>query len=166
MVLANHRSDIDPIVVQSACPRALHFIAKSELFEMPVIGRLQRAFGSFPVRRGKPDRAALKHAAALLNAGEGVCVFPEGQLSEDGQLQDIKGGVAIIIRLAPGAEVICCGLKGTERIIPYQKVVPRPAFGCVDVTWGEPRSFAKSSPSEEIIGWVEGQLRELGPQGP
>jgi len=159
--LANHLADIDPIIVQSACPRAMHFMAKSELFDIPLIGRLQRAFGSFPVNRGAPDRAALKLSASLLHDGEAVGIFPEGQISEDGALQDVKGGVAIIIRLAPGVPVICCGLKGTAKIMPYGKVIPRPAFHTVDVTWGEPRTFDKSTPTEDILGWIAGQLQEL-----
>jgi len=161
LILANHLADIDPVVLQSSCPRAMHFMAKSELFEMPFVGRMQRAFGSFPVNRGAPDRAALKLSAALMNDGEAVGIFPEGQLSEDGELQEIKGGVALIIRMAPGVPVICCGLKDTNKIIPYGKIVPRPAFKRIDVTWGEPRSFAKGTSVEEITGWIEGQLREL-----
>ena len=162
LVLSNHLSDIDPILVQSGCPRALHFMAKSELFDIPIIGRLQRAFGSFPVLRGTPDRAALKHSASLLKDGECVAVFPEGQISETGEVQEIKGGVAIIIRLAPGVPIICCGLNGSSRMIPYGKVIPRPAFHRVDITWGEPRTFDKSSTTEEILGWISGQLSELG----
>jgi len=96
-----------------------------------------------------------------MNDGEAVGIFPEGQLSEDGELQEIKGGVALIIRMAPGVPVICCGLKDTNKIIPYGKIVPRPAFKRIDVTWGEPRSFAKGTSVEEITGWIEGQLREL-----
>ena len=161
LVLSNHLSDLDPILVQSSCPRALHFMAKSELFDMPFIGRMQRAFGSFAVVRGTPDRAALKHAAKLLQDGECVAIYPEGQISEDGNLQEIKAGVAIIIRMCPGIPVICCGLEGAQRIIPYGKIIPRPAFQRVDVTWGEPRTFDKSSSTEEILGWISGQLREL-----
>ena len=136
-------------------------MAKSELFDMPFIGRMQRAFGSFAVVRGTPDRAALKHAAKLLQDGECVAIYPEGQISEDGNLQEIKAGVAIIIRMCPGIPVICCGLEGAQRIIPYGKIIPRPAFQRVDVTWGEPRTFDKSSSTEEILGWISGQLREL-----
>ncbi len=161
LVLANHVSDIDPIIVQSACHRALHFMAKSELFEIPIVGRLQRAFGSFAVVRGTPDRAALKQAASLLHDEGAVAIFPEGQISEDGNLQEIKAGVAIIIRMCPGVPVICCGIQGAQRIIPYGSVFPRPALHRVDVTWGEARTFEKTTTTEEILGWISGQLLEL-----
>ena len=161
LILANHLADIDPVVVQSACPRAIHFMAKSELFEMKIIGRMQRAFGSFPVKRGTADRAALKLAAQLLQDGEAVCLFPEGQLSETGELQEIKGGVALIIRMALGVPVICCGLQGTNRIIPYGKMIPRPAFHTVDAVWGEPRVLDKSTSNDDILGWISSELKGL-----
>ena len=62
LILANHQADVDPIAVQVACPRAIHFMAKSELFEMAVIGWLIRSLEAFPVMRGEPDRASMRHA--------------------------------------------------------------------------------------------------------
>jgi 1-acyl-sn-glycerol-3-phosphate acyltransferase len=160
LILANHLSDIDPIVVQYACPRAVNFMAKSELFEMPVIGPLMKFFRAFGVKRGEPDRKALKFSADLLKAGEAVGIFPEGQLSENGELQELKPGVALIARMA-GMPVICVGLTDTDRMMPYGKVIPRPAFRTVRVNWGEPRTFGKETSAEDFLAWAEGQLRSL-----
>ena len=162
LILANHLSDLDPVVVQYACPRPVHFMAKSELFEIPVLGKVMRMFGAFPVKRGEPDRQALKRSADLLKAGEAVVIFPEGQLSQAGELQEIKAGVALIARLAAGVPVICVGLDGTQRVIPYGSVIPRPAFRTINVEWGEPRTFDKSDEPEEILAWIARQLRSLG----
>jgi len=161
LVLANHLSDIDPVVVQFACPRPAHFMAKSELFTMRVIGPLIKFFGAFPVKRNEADRQAIKNSVDLLKAGEVVGIFPEGQISEDGLLAELKGGVALIARMA-GTPVICCGVRDTQRIIPYGQTVPRPAFHTVEVTWGEPRTFGKETSSEEFLAWVRGQFLELG----
>jgi 1-acyl-sn-glycerol-3-phosphate acyltransferase len=160
LVLPNHRADADPVLVQAACPRFLHFMGKSELFEMPLVGSVLRLVDAFPVKRGEPDRAALRRAAELLKIGEAVCVFPEGQLTETGDLQEIKPGVALIIRMS-GAPVICLGLKNTDRMMPYGSVIPRPTSAKVSAMWGEVRSFNKEDSVEEITGWVAGQLREL-----
>ena len=73
-------------------------MAKSELFDMKIIGKMIRCFQGFPVKRGEPDRASMRHAIELLKMGEVVAVFPEGQLSEDGELQELKAGVALIVR--------------------------------------------------------------------
>lgn len=160
LILANHRADVDPIAIYLACPRPIYFMGKSELFAMPVVGSIMRAFRAFPVKRGEPDRAALKLAAAYTHLDNVVGVFPEGQLTEDGKLQPLKPGAALIVRLTE-CPVICCGLRRTERIMPYGKVIPRPALGWVEVHWGEPRSFAKGTRPEEILGWVESELRHL-----
>ncbi|MFY9233155.1 MAG: lysophospholipid acyltransferase family protein [Fimbriimonadaceae bacterium] len=163
LILSNHISDLDPPAVQVSCPRTIYFMAKSELFDMPVLGRMIRWFKAFPVKRGEPDRASIKKAIAYLRAGETVCIFPEGELSEDGNLWPLKPGVALIVRMAE-VPVICVGLVGTNKIVPCGKLIPRPAFGGVSATWGEVRSFDRRAETEEIMGWVEGQLRELTEQ--
>ncbi|MCB8932984.1 MAG: 1-acyl-sn-glycerol-3-phosphate acyltransferase [Fimbriimonadaceae bacterium] len=160
LVLVNHTADIDPVAVQLACTRPIHFMAKSELFSMPALGPFLKLFKAFPVKRGEPDRGALKLAVEYLKAGEVVCVFPEGQLSENGELQELKPGVALIVRMS-GAPVICLGVTGTRRLLPYGATIPRPAFRAVHAEWGEPHTFAKDDSTEAILGWIEGQLRSL-----
>jgi 1-acyl-sn-glycerol-3-phosphate acyltransferase len=160
LILANHRSDVDPVLVQLACPRTVYFMAKSELFQMPILGWVIRFFRAFPVRRGEPDKASVKKAVGYLRAGETVCVFPEGELSETGGMLPLKPGVALIVRMA-GVPVICLGLRGTARVLPYGKVIPRPALGWVEAHWGEPRAFELHASGEEILAWAEGELRRL-----
>jgi 1-acyl-sn-glycerol-3-phosphate acyltransferase len=135
-------------------------MGKSELFEIPVIGGILRLVDSFPVKRGEPDRAALRRASELLKLGEAVCVFPEGQLTEDGELQEVKAGVALIVRMS-GAPVICLGIRNTDKIMPYRSLIPRPTFAKVSALWGEVRQFSKEDSLEEITAWIQGQLQEL-----
>lgn len=160
LILANHIADIDPVVVQLACPRLIRFMGKSELFAIPVIGWFIKWFGAFPVKRGEPDRQALRWAVDLLKAGEVVCMYPEGQLSEDGTVQAILPGAALIVRLS-GVPVVCCGIRGSNKVMPYHTLFPRPAFSWVEANWGEPRAFDKSSETEEIVEWVGAELRRL-----
>jgi 1-acyl-sn-glycerol-3-phosphate acyltransferase len=160
LVLANHISDCDPPYLQLACPRATHFMAKSELFSVPILAPVIRFFGGFPVKRGEPDRTSLRYAIGLLEEGEAVAIFPEGEASETGELLPLKPGVAMIARHS-GVPVICCGIRGTNRVIPYRSLVPRPSFHRVEAVWGEPRTFSKESTTEEVLAWVEGQFRSL-----
>jgi 1-acyl-sn-glycerol-3-phosphate acyltransferase len=160
LILANHISDADPPFLQLACPRATHFMGKSELFSIRFLGPVIRFFGGFPVKRGEPDRASLRYAMALLEEGEAVSIFPEGEASETGELLPLKPGIALIARQT-GAPVICCGIRGTNRVIPYRSVCPRPAFGGVRAEWGEVRTFSKEDSTEDVLAWVEGQFREL-----
>lgn len=163
LILSNHLADIDPVVVQAATPRRIYFMAKHELFEMKVIGTFMRWYRAFPVKRGEPDRQALKLAIQLLKEGNVVCIFPEGELSEGGDLLPILPGCALIIRQS-GVPAICLGLRNTNRVMPYGSMIPRPAFRRLDALFGEPQSFDKHATTEEIVAWVDGQLRELTDQ--
>ena len=160
LILSNHLADVDPVAVQIGCPRAIHFMAKSELFDMPILGSLIRFFKAFPVKRGEPDRGSIKRAVQLLRAGETVCVFPEGQLSEDGLLQGLKPGIALLARMAE-CNVICCGLRNTNRIMPYGKFLPRPSLHITDVSWGEVHRFGKDAETEQIVAWATAELGSL-----
>ncbi len=159
LILANHISDLDPIVTYMACPRPVYFMAKQELFAMRFVGAILRAFGTFPVKRGEPDREAIRRAVALLKAGQAVCIYPEGRLSPDGQLLPLEPGVALIARLA-AVPVICVGLEGTTRVVPYGTTLPRPAFGGVFARWGE----LQATPPEDLLAWASDQLQELSGQ--
>jgi 1-acyl-sn-glycerol-3-phosphate acyltransferase len=160
LVFPNHRSDCDPPVMHAVSVRPMHFMAKSELFEMPLTAWAMWLSEAFPVRRGEPDRAALRHAAELAKLGEAVCIFPEGQLTETGKLQEIKAGVALIVRMA-GVPCICLGLRNTEQVVPYGTLKPHFSKDRVEAVWGEPRTFDKSASAEEITGWIESELRRL-----
>ena len=165
LVFPNHRSDCDPPVVHAVAPRPMHFMAKSELFEMPLTSWAMWFSEAFPIRRGEPDRAALRHAAELARIGEAVCVFPEGQLSTTGEIQPVKAGVALIVRMA-GVPCICLGLRHTEEVVPYGSLRPRFSKHRVEAVWGEPRVFPKDAKAEEITSWIESELKRLSDERP
>ncbi len=160
LIISNHLADIDPIAVQLASPRPLYFMAKSELFEMPVIGKVIAFFGAFPVRRGEPDRAALKQGIHIVQRGDCLCIFPEGQLSETGELQPLLPGAALIARSAE-ATVICCALHNTNRIMPYGRLVPRLSWRRTTVRWGEPRKVERREDATELMAWATAELKRL-----
>lgn len=156
LLLANHTSDIDPVLVQGAIRRHITFMAKQELFEMGLLGRFIRWYGAFPVRRGEPDRAAIRYAVEQLRQGKVVCVFPEGQLSEDGKLQPILPGVTLIARMAH-CPVVCVGIRNAMGIMPFGKTVPRPALSWVTVSIGQ----AWEGVDESFVARVRDELLQL-----
>lgn len=135
MVCANHISYADPPVLGAASSRPLHYMAKIELFQIPVLGKLIEWVGAFPVQQRTADRAALKKAIEYLDKGEVVGMFPEGQRIYGGQLGEPLPGVGMIV-LRAKAPVIPAALIDTDKFLPPHKLLPK--FSRVKVVFGEP----------------------------
>jgi 1-acyl-sn-glycerol-3-phosphate acyltransferase len=136
----NHISDSDPPFVLNGSPRPLWFMAKRELFEMGALGPAIRFCQAYPVEPGEADRAALRFTEELLRSRQSVVVFPEGRIAADGALQDISAGV-VLLALRSGVPIVPVGLWGTQHVVPYGTVVPRPTLARVRVHFGRPISF-------------------------
>jgi 1-acyl-sn-glycerol-3-phosphate acyltransferase len=134
LILANHISDLDPILVQWACPRPIFFMAKRELFDMKGIGWLMRTFQAFPVKPDSPDRGALRRAIALLKAGECVCIFPEGKISPNGTLLPLNLGYEMIARQS-NANIIAAIIRGAEPVMPYGTTKLIHSTSQISVSW-------------------------------
>lgn len=109
VIAANHLNAIDHPLVGLACPRPVYFISKAELLEIPVVGELFAWCGVFPVRRGEPDRAALRHARELVGSGKLVCFHVEGTRQRTGEPGVARRGAALVA-LQEGAAIVPCGL--------------------------------------------------------
>jgi 1-acyl-sn-glycerol-3-phosphate acyltransferase len=119
LIIANHISYWDPIVVACAVSRRVQFMAKAELFNYPIFGSLIYKLGAFPVSRHHVDRASLKKALALLSEGKVVCIFPEGTRNKSDKLLPFLPGAAFIAR------------KASVPIIPMSLQKKRRFFGNV-----------------------------------
>lgn len=138
LLVANHRSFADPLALQALCPRHIRFMANRDVFaESPLIGRFLRWFGAFEVMPGTPDRGALHTAIKLVEAGEIVCVFPEGRLAEDLELLPFLPG-AFMIASRANAPVLLAGVVNTEQVYPYMSKRARRAKTNVWVHWEGP----------------------------
>ena len=109
VVAANHFSAIDHPLIGSFSPRPLHFLAKAELLEIPVLGPVLRWLGVFGVRRGEGDREALRRAREIVRSGELVCVHVEGTRQRFGHPGPIHPG-GLMIAMQEGVPVIPLGL--------------------------------------------------------
>lgn len=168
LVCANHISDADPPAMFHAVPRPAWFLAKEELFGMGAIGLVVRLYRSIPVRRGAPDRRALRRAEELLLRGECVIIFPEGECSQSGKLLPILPGAAMILRRT-GATCVCAGIVGTNQILRYGSLRPRKACGPVTVRFGHPIAFeGDNGPAsiETIVQRIGEELASLTGQPP
>lgn len=100
IIAPNHVSFNDPPLVGSSMERPLHFMAKQELFNVPILGSLIRRTNAFPVRRGRQDVGAFRQAVKLLKGGEAVLIFPEGGRSRDGNFRPARAGIGMIACIA------------------------------------------------------------------
>lgn len=128
ILVANHVSYWDPVVVICAFNRKVHFMAKAELFKIPVIGYVIRISGAFPVRRDKSDRSAIRTAVKLLEEGQVVGVFPEGTRSHTGELLKPHLGAAMLASKT-GVPMLPIAVSGTRGVFGKIKVrVGRPVI--------------------------------------
>jgi 1-acyl-sn-glycerol-3-phosphate acyltransferase len=126
ILCANHISLWDPPLLGAGIERPVHFMAKQELFRIPVISFFITKFGAFPVKRGAGDRAAIRTALKLLEDGKIFGIFPEGTRSKTGKLGPGLPGVAMF------------ALKSEAVVIPVAIVGPYRLFRPVKIVYGAP----------------------------
>jgi len=145
---ANHISNADPVVIGAwltpRLGRRLHWLAKREIFDWPVIGWAAAHGGIHPVDRSTADLEAFRLARRILDEGQPLFVFPEGTRSPDGRLQRAKDGVAMLA-LRTGAPIVPIGIADSDRVWPKGRKLPRPG-GRITVTVGRPFRLADELP--------------------
>lgn len=124
LLVSNHVSVLDPPFIGGACPRELHFLAKEELFRVPLVGRFFRALHAHPVRRDGSDGRALKTALALLGENRAILLFPEGTRGVEGRVGEGKPGAGMLAVMS-GAPVVPVYVSGTARALPPGRALPR-----------------------------------------
>ena len=145
LLVSNHSSVLDPPLVGGAAPRQLSFLAKAELFDIPLLGRLIRALNARPVRREGSDARALKTALKVLEEGRALLVFPEGTRGPEGVLREAKPGAGMLAVLS-GAVVVPVLITGSGRALPKGAAFPRPAKTVV--RFGPPMRFKAKAEGE------------------
>lgn len=125
IVVANHASDFDPPIVSACVRRPVSYMAKEELFQVPVLSQAIRLYGAYPVKRGSADRSAIRSALAQLEAGWAVGVFLQGTRTFDARISDPKLGAALLAAKSQ-APLLPVSLWGTQAILSKGSQWPRP----------------------------------------
>lgn len=133
VLAVNHLSAIDPPLVGSFSNRAIWYMMKSELLDIPVVGEALTWTGAFPIRRGESDRDGLRKAVELTEEGHIVGVFVEGTRQRFGYPGSVHAGAATIAMKA-NVRIIPCGLES----FGWSRKRRRPCC----VVYGEPMTFA------------------------
>ncbi|MBE0618671.1 MAG: 1-acyl-sn-glycerol-3-phosphate acyltransferase [Proteobacteria bacterium] len=146
--VANHQSNLDIPVLSLLLPREVLWLAKRELFAIPVFGQAIRAVGYLPVDRGNADaaRASLDVAAQEVRRGFPVILFPEGTRSRDARLLPFKLGFLHLAEQS-GAPVVPVVIRGTAALWPKGRVAA--CAGRVTVPVLPPRRFTPTEDGDE-----------------
>lgn len=150
IIAPNHKSNFDPPVIGVCSPRIVHYMAKEELFKNPVFGAVIRYFGTFPVRRGAIDRAAIRQAVREIKNGEPLGIFPEGTRIHGNKIGRFHDGMASLA-LMTGTPVLPVAVIGTEKL-PKRE-------GPLAVVFGKPIPVAKGRATDENMEAVNEKVR-------
>ena len=127
IIACNHVSYFDPPVLGTTSPRRISYMAKEELFRIPVLGPAIRAVGAYPVDREGSATAAIKRSVEVLRAGGVIGIFPEGGRNLSGAAQ-ARGGVALLASLgkAPVVPARLIGTGNAKRLEQFRAYFGRP----------------------------------------
>ena len=156
VVVANHASDFDPPILANCMRRPVSFMAKEELFKVPVLAPAIRLYGAYPVKRGSADRSAIREALKQLDQGWAVGVFLQGTRTQDGRIPQPKLGAALIAAKAQ-APLLPVSIWGTQRILPKGRKMPRSVPLTVRI--GEPIA-APASTNKDLLWATTEQCTE------
>ncbi len=122
----NHCSQYDIFAFQGYFPHDFRWIAKKELFRIPLFGQAMHRVGYIPIdrTRGRQALKSLDEAAQRIAAGSSVLIFPEGTRSADGLLQEFKAG-AVLLAIKAGVPIVPIGFNGSYEVLPKGKFFPK-----------------------------------------
>jgi 1-acyl-sn-glycerol-3-phosphate acyltransferase len=152
IIASNHVSFFDPPVLGTASPRRISYMAKRELFEIPVLGPLIGAVGAYPVDREGSAAAAIKRSVEVLREGGAIGIFPEGTRNAAGTAE-VRGGVALLASLGKAPVVPAClvGTNGSTRLAQFHVIFGAPLRLAAD----------RKASREEMANFTEEVMRAI-----
>lgn len=147
LLVCNHVSFIDALVIAGSCRRPIRFVMESAIYRLPLIHFICKVAGAIPIapRKQQPEvyEAAFARIAEYLREGEPVLIFPEGQLTQDGELREFKGGVMRILEETP-VPVVPLAINGlwgsffSHAHGPAMRKLPRRVWAKLRLIAGDP----------------------------
>lgn len=147
VVASNHASYFDPPLLSCCVRRPVAYMAKEELFQIPMLKQAIQLYGAYPVSRGAGDRKAIRAALNYLEQGWAIGVYLEGTRTPDGRITDPKRGAALLAAKAQ-APLLPVSLWGTQSILVKGSAIPRPVP--ITVRIGKIISPPSSTDKEEL----------------
>jgi 1-acyl-sn-glycerol-3-phosphate acyltransferase len=159
LIVANHPSYLDPVLLAIFAPRPFSFVAKRPLFTMPLVRSFLWLTDCVPVEQDAPDRRALRLSIQKLRDGAALVVFPEGTRSDYGKLRPFQLGPALIAWEAK-VPIVPCGLAGFHDAWRMDAPLPRPRP--VAIAFGSPFSVNPPAdlPTRQILPLIAERMRQ------
>ncbi|MBC7358694.1 MAG: 1-acyl-sn-glycerol-3-phosphate acyltransferase [Desulfacinum sp.] len=158
---ANHQSWFDIFAILGKLPVQFRWLAKEELFRIPLFGHAMRMIGYIPIDRADRKKAfeSLEEASRRVREGTSIVIFPEGTRSRDGVIQPFKKG-GIILAIKSGQPIVPVSLSGSHAILPKGGWLVRP--GRIRMTIGDPIETAgfTMEDRDEVIFLVREAIRK------
>ncbi len=158
LLLSNHQSNLDPVLVGVACPRQLKYLARIGLFFWP-FSLWIRSLGAVPIDRERGALAGIRTTLELLKDQNAVLIFPEGSRTGDGNLDVMLPGFCLLARRS-GATIVPVGIVGAYDALPRGAVYPR--LNAIRLAFGPPitkQQIAELS-DEQLTALVTERIRE------
>jgi 1-acyl-sn-glycerol-3-phosphate acyltransferase len=124
LIIANHQSMLDPVLIGLAAPRMLTYLARKTLFHQPLFAWLIRMLHAVPVDQDGVAKEGMRAVLQALEAGRAVLIFPEGGRTENGKIAPLMRGIALLIERSK-APVVPVGIAGAFQALPRGRVFPR-----------------------------------------
>lgn len=159
VVLSNHQSHLDPVLVGLCFDRRLNYLARDTLFGFAPFRWLINSLDAIPLDREGIGLGGLKESLKRLKAGEGLLIFPEGTRTRDGEVGKIKPGFLALARRSKAA-LLPVGMEGAFDSWPRKNLLPQPAI--IHIQIGEPlmpAQFADWS-DEKLLAEIEARIRQ------
>jgi len=156
--MSNHQSNFDVLALLALIPRQIHWIAKKELFDIPIFGPSMRRGGYIPLDRsdGRKALKSMEEAAQIIRSGKSVVLFPEGTRSEDFKLLPFKRG-GFMLAARAGVPVVPVTINGSGRVNPANRT--RICPGKITITLHPPlqptASLSRSAAEMELTEKVQ-----------
>jgi 1-acyl-sn-glycerol-3-phosphate acyltransferase len=157
LLISNHQSYLDPVLLAVGIDRPLSYMAKSQLFKHRTFAWLIRSLNAFPVEQGAGDVGAVKETISRLHDGHVLNIYPEGSRSEDGQMLPLEKGAGLVVRRAK-VPVVPAVIDGSYRAWPKGKKMFRPAK--IRVMFG-PAMDLSGLGRDEIMQRMESTLHQM-----
>ena len=161
LLVSNHQSFFDPMIVGYGLSREVDYMARDTLFRNALFGRLISSVNAFPVKRDEIDIAAIKETFRRLKAGRLVLLFPEATRTFDGKIREFKPGIALLARKAK-VPVVPVVVDGAFECWPRNAILPRPMVP-ICAAFGQPfyPDEFMQYPPEEFVRLIHGRMIEL-----